>query len=103
MPPYWDSHRAPVDSAMPNWRQTNSTSMPPASNFWPSASFRMICSGECRRPAICRLSVLVSASNTMMEAIGPRNYWTTTRGSSQRNDLRRHPLVTPRLPMVHTL
>ena len=45
MPPYWDNHRAHVDSAIPNWRQTSSTDMSPAKSFWPSASFRMICSG----------------------------------------------------------
>ncbi len=43
MPPYWDSQRNQVDSAIPNWRQTSSTDMSPAKSFCPSASFRMIC------------------------------------------------------------
>ena len=51
MPPYSASQRCQVDSATWRWRQTSSSSEPPAKSLLPSASLRMIWSGVCRRRA----------------------------------------------------
>jgi hypothetical protein len=56
--------------------QTCSTVAPLASNFWPSASLRMICSGVCRR-----LVTAVLLPATIDGPVRPHNSWTTTRGS----------------------
>jgi len=70
IPQYWDIHRAHVDSAIENCRQTSSTVISPARSFWPSASFRMICSGV----YVDETSAILSAHITMTQTIkAPRH------------------------------
>src|SRR5690606_38161633 len=77
MPPYWATQRCHVESAICRCRQTWSSSVPPARSLLPSASFRMIWSGVCRRRF-----VMVSVLLPHLGATDSHNTWTTTRGSA---------------------
>src|SRR5690606_35339414 len=75
MPPYWATQRCHVESAISRCLQTSSRSVPAPRSLWPSASFRMIWSGVCRR------RLMVSVLLPHLGATDSHTTWTTTRGS----------------------